>query len=493
MAERKPSRAGRGTVARALLGAAGALLLAAGAAFGQEADAETRLDELERKVTEQQHEIEALERARAGAPRAGETGAAGESPRIEWRWNDGFYAEGEVGGTEYVLRPRARIELDYRAFPHSQVNLASPHPIPEDQFLVRRARVGFDGSFGAFGFWLEVDPVRGGLPLGNFWVQYQQFPELEVRLGHYKTPFEIDDGLVTESFADTIERAMVVGSGTTVAPSFRPGVEVFGNLLGGVLGYWLSAQNQADSSTVTTGDPLVCARLESGIESTLRVGVAGLFTRLGGPVQNSFAGKTPGQFQWFTPVSVRGWEQAYEVDVSLHRGPFWAIAEGIWAQQERRRVLADGTDGTPLVTEGGYVTFGWKFFGPVRDAAGLQGTPFAGWQLFSMDIEKKRNAPELGLEVVARLEWCEIEDARGGRRFTSATETTVARPSTAANAARVKGNDCKAVTIGLNFNPIENVRFMADYVHLRVGDQSRAERAHSRQADELLFRAELDF
>jgi hypothetical protein len=40
---------------------------------------------------------------------------------------------------------------------------------------------------------------------------------------------------------------------------------------------------------------------------------------------------------------------------------------------------------------------------------------------------------------------------------------------------------------------MENVKFMADYVHARIGDQSTAERGHSRYADELLFRAQLEF
>jgi hypothetical protein len=49
------------------------------------------------------------------------------------------------------------------------------------------------------------------------------------------------------------------------------------------------------------------------------------------------------------------------------------------------------------------------------------------------------------------------------------------------------------VTTGLNLDLTDNVRFMVDWVHLQVADRERAERAHSRQADELLFRAQLEF
>lgn len=85
-----------------------------------------------------------------------------------------------------------------------------------------------------------------------------------------------------------------------------------------------------------------------------------------------------------------------------------------------------------------------------------------------------------------------LDDARGGRRLDPTTGLP-ATPTTAANAAKVKGNDAKAVTVGLNLDVIENVRIMADYVHIRIGDQSRAEKAHSRQADEFLMRAQLEF
>jgi phosphate-selective porin len=481
------------------------LCLGAGIARAQDADPNAaRLNELEKKVAEQQREIEALKQARPAAPAApaideksGAEAAATKTapPKFEWGFNDGFFVSGELNGTGYSIRPRARIQLDYRAFPHSDQNLAYPHPIPEDQFLVRRARFGFDGNFGVFKFDFEADPTRSGnVPLGDFWLQYSQFEAFQVRAGHFKAPFTLEDGMTADIYLETIERSMIGGSGNTVAPDFHPGAEVFGVLADGLFNYFLAAQNQADSNTVTaTGDPLVTARVESDVEKELFVGVSSLFTRLGGPIQTSFPGRTPGQFQFFNPVSVRGWEQAYNFDAALYHGPFWMMFEAIWAQQERLRVLADGTNGTPLVTQGGEVTVGWMFFGPSRDSAAPHGDPFDEWQLFSMDIQKRKNARNVGLELLVRLEWMDLEDARGGRRFTSATETTVATPSTAANAAKVKGNDCKALTVGLNLDATENVRFMADYVHLDIGDKSRAERAHSHQADEFLFRAQLEF
>src|SRR5262249_33624415 len=140
---------------------------------------------------------------------------------------------------------------------------------------------------------------------------------------------------------------------------------------------------------------------------------------------------------------------------------------------------------------GAYVTFGWMFWGPTTP--GPHGAPFKDWSLFDMEVKKKKNARNVGAELVVRFEWIDLDDARGGRRFTNAPLATPANPSLAATSAKVKGNQAEAVTVGLNIYPIENVKLMFDYVHLRTGDKSRAERAHSSQADEVLVRAQLEF
>jgi hypothetical protein len=94
------------------------------------------------------------------------------------------------------------------------------------------------------------------------------------------------------------------------------------------------------------------------------------------------------------------------------------------------------------------------------------------------------------MELVCRLEWMSVGEARGGRKGQGGAP---AFPSLAPDADKIAGNDAKAFSVGLNLDPIENVRFMVDYVHLRIGDQARSEKAHSRFGDEFLFRAQLEF
>ncbi|MBI3723295.1 hypothetical protein HY251_04975 [bacterium] len=140
-------------------------------------DAE-RLAELEKKVSEQQRELDALEKDRKAKekPIDEKPGVPGEEKkegRKDILFKDGFLLQGKLGGSEYEIRPRARIQLDYRAFPHAAVNDAFNQPVKQDQFLIRRARVGFGGKFNVFSFELDVDPTRNvptGLPLGDFCV-----------------------------------------------------------------------------------------------------------------------------------------------------------------------------------------------------------------------------------------------------------------------------------------------------------------------------------
>ncbi|HZV01397.1 MAG TPA: porin [Planctomycetota bacterium] len=476
---------------------AAVLVASFGSARAQEqvkSDAE-RLADLEKKLAEQQKQLDDL-KAHEKPKAIDEKGAVqqAQNQSFDWGYNDGFYVKGDINGAGYMIRPHARLQLDYRAFPYSSKNLAYNNAVPEDQFLVRRARVGFLGNFGPFEFMFDADPIRSPLPIADFWFQWHQIDEFQIRFGSFKAPFDFDDSQTSDLYLDMVERPIPTGSGNQITPDYRIGAEVFGRVADGLFSYFFSVVNQPDSNTVQDGDPLYTARVQTEIKG-FEAGIGALAARLGtgGPkgFANSFTGATPAQYVFFAPVSVRGWEQAILGDAAFYYGPGFISGGYAYAQQARERVAADGTSGTPLVTQGGWVTVGWMLMGPITP--GPHPIPFKDWEFFSMELQKKRNARNCGLELVFRMETMDIRDARGGRRFTSAAETTVATPSTSATALKVKGNQCQAGTIGLNFYPNENVKFMFDYVHLHLGDRLRAERAHSNEADEILLRAQLEF
>ncbi len=460
-----------------------ALAASAGLARPARADedrsAKGRLDELERKADEQARELDRLRTQRMadelrGAPDAPphvDRSGDAKGDLFDWGYDDGFFVKGTVGAASYVFRPRAYVQLDYRASLHSRSNLGEPTKgVFEDRFLLRRAVVGFVGTFGPIGFFFEAEPVRGTngvLPIQNMWLEWRSFDELQLRAGHFIPPFTFGDAFTAPPFLDFLEQPMVVQA---LSYSFRPGAMLHGSFERGLLEWFLSLNNELDANGTITGDPIVTARLSSDT-GALSFGVAGSWERLGGPTHSSVQGITPGQFRFFAPVAVRGWQQRYEVDAQLDAGPFFASAEYAWCVQRRDRANADASDGTPLVAQGAYATVGWMFLGPPRDSKRPH-TPFADWS-FSLDLEKKRNARNVGAEVVLRAEWLTIDQARGGRDF--------------------RGGDARAIEVGINVYPMENVKLMLEYAHVHVGDQAHAERAHSREADELMARAQLEF
>ena len=193
--------------------------------------------------------------------------------------------------------------------------------------------------------------------------------------------------------------------------------------------------------------------------------------------QLSLTGQTPGQYQFFAPVQVRGWSERYDVDLSVYEGPFFGRGEVAYAKQERFRVLSDHTNGTDLAIWGATGTLGFLFWAPVGKLDEPLAVPFKDWELFSLDAVKRKNARNVGMELVTRVEYVSFDYARSRH----ATDDQIAP------------NDCRAVSVGLNVFPVENVRLMLDGVYLRIGDQARAEKAHSRFAEEILTRVQVEF
>ncbi len=449
-------------------------------ALGQE---QKRLDELERRAAEQQKELEALREAEE-LRRAGDAPPHVERPSgtpaeqtFSWGYDDGFFVRGSFfadpeaepkdPGVTYLLRPRAYIQLDYRGYAHSRANLAFPSKgVADDHFVLRRAVIGFVADLGPFSFMFEAEPVRGAsglIPLLNAWLEWRSFEVLQVRAGHFIPPFTLADAFTAPPFYDFVEEPMIVQSLTY---SFRPGAMAKGSFEKGLVSWFLAVNNEVDTNGTVTGDPIATTRLSSAV-GPVQLGAAGAWERRAG-VQPSLVASTPGVFQFFAPVNVQGWTQRYEVDLAVGSGPFFGSTEFCWGHQERRRVLPGGLSADSLVVQGAYGTVGWMFCGPPPGVKGPH-VPFEGWELFSLDLERHRNARNVGAELLVRLEWLSV------------------------GAGDLKGNDARAVSVGLNVYPMENVKFMLDFDHARIGDQATAERAHSRYADEVQFRAQLEF
>src|SRR5581483_11164859 len=149
----------------------------------------------------------------------------------------------------------------------------------------------------------------GTMPIDDCWIQYQQFPECQLRIGHFGNPFAPTSG----SF---IEGPMIVGVGTAGAElggGYAPGAAILGKIGDGIVSYRLAAQNAGDTSIGSNGGPVVFARVQSSFAG-VTLGAAGIWARFGGDPRNGFTFVTPGFHTFWNPVLIRGWDQRYEVD-----------------------------------------------------------------------------------------------------------------------------------------------------------------------------------
>jgi hypothetical protein len=410
---------------------------------------------------------------------------------FHWSFNNGWFVAGKILGEDYLLRFMGRLHLEYRFFPPDQTSS------PDDQFVVRRARFGVMGTYGDFRYRFELAPLRSDvgnpqLPITHFWVLYEGVPELVPCFGHYKTPFTLEDGFFSSNWIDFEERPMVVGSGDGVAPHYNPGAELMGGFGKGYFQYWVSVQDQFDNNTVTTGCPLASGRVESDVAgATFGADLYGA-KRIGSE-QTSFKGVTAGKFEWFARVPIYGWTYAWSADASFYAGPVWARAEYVWAHQDRLGLGPNGTDEPALLVRGAYVTVGWHFWGPPATSPRPQ-QPFKGWELFSLDIIKRRNAPDVGMELVFRAEY---EDFSNETKGFPASDfffgSSHANGGSSSDKNAVKPARCTGLETGINFDPIEGVRVMCDWYHYMMSGAAKSEAPHRRDSEEFIIRAQLAF
>lgn len=157
----------------------------------------------------------------------------------------------------YELRLRAVIQTDLRLF----VDDERKHT---DQVLFRRARPYIEGKIArAVTFRLMPDFAEGKTVLYDAWFDVRANDALRLRVGKAKPPFGLER-LVNDAAITLGER----GYPTALAPNRDLGVELHGDLWGGVLGYAVGVFNGVPDNGLSDGDQddskEVAARLEIG-------------------------------------------------------------------------------------------------------------------------------------------------------------------------------------------------------------------------------------
>lgn len=434
-------------------------------AFVQD-DAE-RLRRLEEQVKKQQAEIEELKKGRGEAD-------------LDVSFTDGLHFRSHDGA--FDIHVGGRFIEEYRhIFSRPDASRTSPNT-----FFVREAFLQADGTlYRDFGFHVAGDfaSSSGGptASLDEGYFEWKKYPEFTLRFGQYRQPSG-QESLTHLLFLDCIERSML----NRFVPNQDLGIMAYGEFNRGLLTYQLSVANgrsqpnaQARSTNDNNDEKEVLLRLTTmpwpdqpdTAMGGLRLGAYGsiadvddvpmdpqfdlISTELSVTFLDSTTGFLNGR-QWRA-----GAELAYVIGPASLRGEVLL----------RRDRINDAAD----TVEESMTTRAW--YGQVTMV------------LFGADkILDTRLSPERPLDLGAG-DWGALEavvrvaGARVGRREFTAVGNSLAGQS----------NSLLAVTVGLNWVPVKNVRFSGDAIYEDYRDRiDFGNGVHRSALYGLLFRFQID-
>ena len=148
-------------------------------------------------------------------------------------WRDGFFIQSDNG--DYRLQIGALVHADGRFALGSEAETVAV----TDTFLIRRLRPYLRGRFAKnFEFYINPDFAGGLVTLQDAYVDTIFSPAFRIRLGKGKTPFGLER-LQPASNILFLERALP----TSIVPNRDVGVDVLGDISGGVVSYQAGVVN----------------------------------------------------------------------------------------------------------------------------------------------------------------------------------------------------------------------------------------------------------
>ncbi len=252
---------------------------------------------------------------------------------------EGFSLQNESG--DFRLQLRGYTHFDGRFFSGDEGALAI------NQFVLRRVRPILQGSVGKyFDFSIMPDFGGGTTVLQDAWIDFKPSPKLRVRVGKFKGPVGLER-LQSATAMTFVERAFP----TLLVPNRDVGIQVHGDLDGGVFSYAAGIFNGAPDGGSVDGDTNDGKDFEGRVfispfkkgKSALKdlgFGIAGTTGKQSGPLP---AYRSAGQISVITivtGVTADGTRNRLSPQLSLYTGPFGLLSE--YAQSESWVKKADG-------------------------------------------------------------------------------------------------------------------------------------------------------
>jgi phosphate-selective porin OprO/OprP len=262
-----------------------------------------------------------------------------ESPPVS-AGSDGFNLQNEAG--DFRLQIRGYAQFDGRFFSGDEGALAI------DTFTLRRVRPMLQGALGRY-FEFNIMPDFGGgtTVLQDAWLDFKPSSKLRVKVGKYKAPVGLER-LQSATAIHFVERAFP----TLVVPNRDIGIQLHGDLVGGVLAYAAGVFDGApDGGSVDTdlndgkdlAGRLFLSPFKRGSSElkNLGLGIAGTTGKQSGPLPAYRSGGQVSVITILTGITADGTRTRYSPQLSFYTGRFGLLAE--YAQSDSKVKKPDGS------------------------------------------------------------------------------------------------------------------------------------------------------
>jgi phosphate-selective porin OprO/OprP len=253
--------------------------------------------------------------------------------------SDGFSLQTEAG--DFRLQIRGYAQFDGRFFSGDEGALAI------DTFALRRVRPILQGALGRY-FEFRIMPDFGGgtTVLQDAWLDFKPSPKLRLKVGKDKSPVGLER-LQSATALSFVERAFP----TLIVPNRDLGIQIHGELAGGVLAYAAGIFDGApDGGSVDTdlndgkdlAGRLFLSPFKRGSSALkdLGLGIAGTTGKQSGPLPAYRSGGQISVITILTGITADGARTRYSPQLSFYTGRFGLLAE--YAQSDSKVKKPDG-------------------------------------------------------------------------------------------------------------------------------------------------------
>lgn len=340
------------------------------------------------------------------------------------------------------LEPTVRLQIDSRPAPGAGLD--------QEALDVARKRIGVQGRVGRrISFELEAELQRTS-PWRDAYVGYRATEAVRLQAGQFKIPFSLER-VTGSTKLDFVSRSLAA---TVLAPRREQGAMVHGRVLRRTVRYEAGMFRHDRRATFDGPDAATSGRTAAlrvtaqpfssvkSIWADLQAGMAVTHGEIS-PGLATVRGRTALGERFLPSASywVAGSRRRTGLEARWRPGPLSAAAEYMRQTDQRRAQAVDGSDLSPLVGSGWYLSGTWVVTGESKKE--LDAGPRL--PLFHGGVG--------AIEIGARLE-----------RLTFGSAGGLGAPSTHSRADRLARRTDRALTLGVNWLPHRLVKLQANLV-----------------------------